>query len=320
MFEDAVRKTGGNTLTETLALTANTTTDAVRITQTGTGNALVVEDSANPDSSPFVIDSAGNTIIGHTTSVGAGGGSASLQINSSNPLSGIRWNAANTGPSILFGKSRSATPGTFAPVIANDTLANVNFGGDDGTGIAIASRIISYVDGVVSAGSVPGMVAIQTTPVGGTSPLERLRIDSTGLINAVGGLSIAKTAVTAPAASDGNVFSGAYTPTLTNVTNITASSASAHHYSRVGNIVTMAGTVTVTPTAAAGATTTMDIALPIPSNFSVTDQCSGVAFDYSGGQIGKIESEPTGDKMRLTFAANATASRVFKYTAVYRII
>ena len=36
----------------------------VRITQTGTGNALVVEDSANPDSSPFVVDSSGNLMLG----------------------------------------------------------------------------------------------------------------------------------------------------------------------------------------------------------------------------------------------------------------
>jgi len=38
--------------------------DLVRITQTGSGNALVVEDSANPDSTPFVVDSSGNLMLG----------------------------------------------------------------------------------------------------------------------------------------------------------------------------------------------------------------------------------------------------------------
>ena len=42
----------------------NSSSDALRITQTGTGNALVVEDSANPDSSPFVVDASGNVGIG----------------------------------------------------------------------------------------------------------------------------------------------------------------------------------------------------------------------------------------------------------------
>jgi hypothetical protein len=43
-----------------------TSGDMVRITQLGTGNALVVEDSTNPDASPFVINSIGCVGIGTT--------------------------------------------------------------------------------------------------------------------------------------------------------------------------------------------------------------------------------------------------------------
>ena len=46
---------------------ASTTDDLVRISNTGTGNALVVEDSTNPDSTPFVINSAGSVAIGATS-------------------------------------------------------------------------------------------------------------------------------------------------------------------------------------------------------------------------------------------------------------
>jgi hypothetical protein len=48
---------------------ASSTGDIVRITQTGTGNAIVVEDSANPDSTPFVINNSGNVGIGTTNPV-----------------------------------------------------------------------------------------------------------------------------------------------------------------------------------------------------------------------------------------------------------
>jgi hypothetical protein len=48
-------------------ISANTSTDAFRITQTGAGNAFVVEDSTNPDSSPVVIDGVGEVGIGTTT-------------------------------------------------------------------------------------------------------------------------------------------------------------------------------------------------------------------------------------------------------------
>lgn len=43
---------------------ANTPNDAVRITQIGTGNALIVEDDANPDSTPFRISNIGTVHVG----------------------------------------------------------------------------------------------------------------------------------------------------------------------------------------------------------------------------------------------------------------
>jgi hypothetical protein len=48
---------------------ASNTADCVRITNLGSGNSFVVEDAANPDSSPFVINNAGQVGIG-TTSLG----------------------------------------------------------------------------------------------------------------------------------------------------------------------------------------------------------------------------------------------------------
>ena len=55
---------GRSTLSNTLTVSVNNNLDAVRITQTGNGNAFVVEDSTNPDSTPFVIDANGNIGIG----------------------------------------------------------------------------------------------------------------------------------------------------------------------------------------------------------------------------------------------------------------
>jgi hypothetical protein len=45
----------------------NSANAALRITQTGAGDALLVEDSANPDATPFVVDASGNVGIGTTT-------------------------------------------------------------------------------------------------------------------------------------------------------------------------------------------------------------------------------------------------------------
>jgi hypothetical protein len=88
---------GNNVLSEAsgvVTLTADTAViegsssgDLVRITQTGTGNALVVEDETNPDSTPFVVDSSGNVGMGTSTPSGklniSDGTSCILNINSS---------------------------------------------------------------------------------------------------------------------------------------------------------------------------------------------------------------------------------------------
>jgi hypothetical protein len=56
------------TITATSAVfNVSSSSDAVRITQTGTGQAFVVEDSTNPDSSQFVINNDGNVGIGDST-------------------------------------------------------------------------------------------------------------------------------------------------------------------------------------------------------------------------------------------------------------
>ena len=58
------QETTTNTFIQPNVFEVNSATTAVRITQTGAGNALVVEDASNPDASPFVITAAGDVGIG----------------------------------------------------------------------------------------------------------------------------------------------------------------------------------------------------------------------------------------------------------------
>jgi hypothetical protein len=62
---DTTKNDVANTFTanQVISVTDNTNA-ALRVTQLGTGNALVVEDSTNPDSTPFVIDANGQVGIG----------------------------------------------------------------------------------------------------------------------------------------------------------------------------------------------------------------------------------------------------------------
>lgn len=63
----ALNASGVVSITAPSSVVVNSASDALRITQTGAGNALVVEDSANPDATPFVVDPSGNVGVGIST-------------------------------------------------------------------------------------------------------------------------------------------------------------------------------------------------------------------------------------------------------------
>lgn len=57
----------GGTVTGPTVVSMSSTSTALRVTQTGTGSALLVEDSTNPDATPFVVTNAGRVGIGTST-------------------------------------------------------------------------------------------------------------------------------------------------------------------------------------------------------------------------------------------------------------
>jgi len=426
---DKVEKSG----TDPVVISVNSSSDALRITQVGTGNALLVEDSTNPDATPFVIDASGLVIIGNNSSI-AGSGSRTpwLQVlgasNSTSSQSLNAFSATGTVSSVIqFNKSANATIGSHSLVGTGATLGRVDFSGSDGTGFIEAASIGAFVNGtptIIGGGpaiDMPGRLVFSTTAVGATSPTERMRIDSAGnvaigtnsgeaklvvlsgtqfdplsartttnmlargtgtagsgayggaitfaqinssrpwgaiagvqttadadqgglaffvhsssvtsdaLVEAMkidnagtltlasgSGLSISATAVTSPAAADGNVFSGTYTPTLTNTTNVAASTAYVTQYMRVGNVVTVSGGVSVDPTTTGS--TVLGISLPIASNFTTTEQASGTSVDNTLLQFARLYADTTNDRLTFQFNATDTANRTWSFTFTYRIV
>jgi len=177
---------GGNTV---ISVTDNSNA-ALRITQLGTGNALLVEDSTNPDSSPFVIDAGGRVVVGYTTTTDVldpNGNSRTPQVQ----IQGLtqsgaaqcinNWAASGTSYPVLYlSKSKSGTIGTRTAVASGDTIGDIQFSGDDGTNFVPAARIFSQVDGTPGTNDMPGRLVFSTTADGSATPTERFRIDSTG--------------------------------------------------------------------------------------------------------------------------------------------
>jgi len=215
--------------------------------------------STATDASPSVvteamrINSTQEVIIGGTTALEAGG----LSVQST---SGAAINIYRNDTSVSSGNAL----GTIR-FYGNDTTSN--------TPIALA-----YIQGVASgthaAGDNPTDLVLGTTPDGSASVTEAVRIKDGG------GLEISRTAVTSPAAGDGNVFSGTYTPSQISVggvpqnTNVASVSFNTCQYMRVGNTVTVAGQIAVDPTTIA-TDTTVKFSLPIASAFSSIRNLAG---------------------------------------------
>jgi hypothetical protein len=167
-----------------ISVTDNTNA-ALRITQLGTGNALLVEDSTNPDNSPFLIDAAGAVIKGSTSLYASLGATPQVQVNGigvgDSTVAVNSWrNSSGSGGLIALNHSKSGTIGTFAPLISGDSIGSMAFSGDDGTAFIQAASISAAVDGTPGTGDMPGRLVFSTTADGASTPTERIRIDSSG--------------------------------------------------------------------------------------------------------------------------------------------
>jgi len=156
-------------------ISVDSSSDALRITQTGTGNALVVEDSANPDSTPFIVDSNGNVTIGTTTAQTSTNYPLYIE-STTGSLLACGTNVAANSPTIGVGRRRTGLDS----VISGDSLGKLSYFGWDGSNYIEGSRIASDVDGTPGVDDMPGRLEFSTTADGASTPTERMRITSEG--------------------------------------------------------------------------------------------------------------------------------------------
>lgn len=116
------------------------------------------------------------------------------------------------------------------------------------------------------------------------------------------------------------IKSGTYTPTLTNVTNIAASTAAVCQWMRVGDVVTVSGSVDIDPTAAGDCTLRMS--LPVASNFTATSQAGGAFSTRAAGQkdTGSIAANVANDSAEFFFNAANIANAIYQFTFTYQVL
>ena len=112
---------------------------------------------------------------------------------------------------------------------------------------------------------------------------------------------------------------GTYTPTLTNGTNVAASTAYQCQYMRVGDLVTVSGRVDIDPTSASAATI-LDMSLPIASNIAATEVLFGTFNAPLTSQGGGIYGDATNDTAEFQMFANTAENRAHYFVFCYQIL
>jgi hypothetical protein len=179
-------------LTGGSSITANSSTPALTINQTGAGAALLVEDETSPDSTPFVVGATGSVGIGTSTLTGL--------LNLYAATNSVLYVSGDTATSIVLSRSSSdATAanlnfrkyrGTTAipdAVVSGDVLGMSNYTAWDGTALRITADIKGIADTFTGTNDVSGVLTFSTRPSGvGGALTERFRIASAGQIG-IGG-------------------------------------------------------------------------------------------------------------------------------------
>ncbi len=122
-------------------------------------------------------------------------------------------------------------------------------------------------------------------------------------------------------AANSNILNyGAYTPTLTNTANLSASTAYPCQYMQVGTVVTVSGRVDVDPTTIT-TLTQLKISLPVSSNFTQSYQCGGC-----GGAAGTsveaygITAAPSDTNALMSWVAVDVTNHQVAFSFTYQVV
>jgi len=266
---------------------------AVTINALAGTNSLVLTGALNGSAVQANITNTSNTASSTAVQVISCAGTTALSAHTLYDVTGIiDWYVGVKGSTSTWSVGTGQVVGA-ADKLSISTSGNVTFAGAAGSDTAIIN--------------------------GGTSG--SFRVNTTGVPYAT---SAHNNAGAVTGATNQYFCSGTYTPTLTNTTNVAASTSRLANWKRVGNEVTVSGQVDITPTAA-NVDTLLGMSLPIASALTTAFQLGGTAnIKPSGNTVGipgVVDGDAANDRASLQFCNGAaTVSRTWVYEYTYEVL
>jgi enamine deaminase RidA (YjgF/YER057c/UK114 family) len=143
------------------------------------------------------------------------------------------------------------------------------------------------------------------------------------VLDVVGGIKTSRSGVTSPATTDGNIFSGTYTPIQVSTnTNVDSLTFGACQYMRVGDVVTVSGQIGIDATTAT-TDTVAKMSVPIASNFTSSRQLAGVGSSlttpYAANNLAII-ADTTNDCVEIRLRPSVNTALNYNFTFTYAVI
>lgn len=274
----------------------------------GTGNPGV-----NFDSSDYLdYDRTNNVLrISAGAAISAQVNSTGLGINGT-PISRLTVVSANTTG--IGGGSWDNKWSVFGPNAGSTVGAAIAIGYD-----ATADRgVISAVQPgtgwkKITVGTASFEVLVGTANISGLNVTTDGRVYGAALHNNAGSVT---------GTTNQYIASGTYTPTLTNGTNVTASTAYQCQWMRVGNVVTVSGKVDIDPNLTS-TSTQLGISLPIASTTGSAQNLAGTAVGDNGSALAnaaQILADTANNRANLAFWSSSTANAAWSFHFTYVVL
>lgn len=294
----------------------------VDVTSSGTNEALTIQPKGSGTLNIRAANSSGSVVIGI-------GSSARLTIGGGITIGtaagqgfGITPTAATSGSNTKFSVVTPTDTGLTAST--NVPVVNFNFGGGTAThatgALALQTdfQILRRTHAFSGASTITdaATVYIEGPPLAGTNAT----ITNAWALYAPSGNSYLAGLNVNGGGNITALTAGTYTPTLTNVANLDASTAFECQYSRIGVVVTGSCRVSVDP-ALTATSTQLGISLSVASNFGAVEDAAGSCF-ASGivAQGAAIIADTTNDRLQMQWLSGDVTNQPMTCTFSYQVI